>query len=201
MASPDLERWSQTRPKDVARWLGSWSEPWWIAGGFALELFLGRPIRDHADLDVGVFRDTQPALHEILAGFEFYAADRGVLHPLEPGQPAQAGVHSLWCRREGSGAWQLEIFLEERDAEQWVFRRDRELRLPREWLTRRDPAGLPYLRPEIQLLYKAKARRERDETDFRAVVPALDLHALAWLREALAKTDPGHEWLERLRIQ
>ena len=33
------------------------------------------------------------------------------------------------------------------------------------------PAGIPYLAPEIQLLYKSGARQLKDEADFRAVVP------------------------------
>jgi hypothetical protein len=30
--------------------------PWWIAGGFAIELAIGRPVRDHGDIDVLVLR-------------------------------------------------------------------------------------------------------------------------------------------------
>jgi hypothetical protein len=30
--------------------------PWWIAGGWALDLFLGYQTRGHGDLDVGVLR-------------------------------------------------------------------------------------------------------------------------------------------------
>lgn len=30
--------------------------PWWIAGGFAIELATGRAIRPHDDIDVGLLR-------------------------------------------------------------------------------------------------------------------------------------------------
>ena len=32
---------------------------WGLAGGYAVEQFLGRAIRPHADIDIGVFRDQQ----------------------------------------------------------------------------------------------------------------------------------------------
>ena len=38
-------------------------------------------------------------------------------------------------------------------------------------------------------------RTERDERDFRALVPMLTTDRLAWLREAVADVVPGHPWL------
>ncbi|WP_374208167.1 MULTISPECIES: hypothetical protein [Streptomyces] len=39
---------------------------------------------------------------------------------------------------------------------------------------RTSPSGIPYLAPEVQLFYKAKATRDKDETDFEAVLPLLE---------------------------
>jgi hypothetical protein len=36
------------------------------------------------------------------------------------------------------------------------------------------------------------------ETDFEAMLPFLQLAAVGWLREALARVDPGHAWLGAL---
>jgi hypothetical protein len=49
--------------------------------------------------------------------------------------------------------------------------------------------------PEIVLLFKAKAMREKDERDFAVVVPLLDDTQKAWLRDALLRVHPGHAWL------
>lgn len=36
---------------------------WYLAGGYAVEQFLGRPTRSfHGDLDIGVFRDCSTSL-------------------------------------------------------------------------------------------------------------------------------------------
>jgi hypothetical protein len=58
--------------------------------------------------------------------------------------------------------------------------------------------GIPYLAPEIALLYKSRNRREADEADFRAAQRTLDAEQREWLRSALGKTSPGHAWLAKL---
>ena len=59
--------------------------------------------------------------------------------------------------------------------------------------------GIPYGRPEIVLLFKAKhAHRDRDQSDFEAVVPRLEPERRRWLAEALEQVHPGHPWLDRL---
>jgi hypothetical protein len=191
----DPGSWRAFRPGDARRWLGGAAVPWWIAGGFALDLFVGRETRPHADLDVGCFRADLPRLAEALGGFELHAARGGSLTRLVSGAIPGAEVHTLWCRPAGETAWWLEIMLDEREGGDWVFRRNPGVRRPARELVERDPTGLVYLRPEVQLLYKAKAPRPRDEEDFRTVAPLLGGEARAWLRDALARTHPGHAWL------
>jgi hypothetical protein len=48
---------------------------WGLAGGYAIEQFLGKAIREHGDVDVVVFRDTQMQVHRWLRGWQLYAAD------------------------------------------------------------------------------------------------------------------------------
>ena len=60
---------------------------------------------------------------------------------------------------------------------------------------RRDPEGIPYLAPEIQLLFKSHATRHQDQADFESMAPRLDHAARAWLEDALAIDDPHHPWL------
>ena len=53
---------------------------------------------------------------------------------------------------------------------------------------------LPYLAPEIVLLFKAKAPRAKDEADFAGVLPLLDARRKAWLDAALGLVHPDHPW-------
>jgi SpoU rRNA methylase family enzyme len=59
--------------------------------------------------------------------------------------------------------------------------------------------GLPILRPEVVLLYKAKNLRERDQEDFEQVQSRLDPRDRRWLADAIEVVHPGHEWLGTLR--
>jgi hypothetical protein len=106
----------------------------------------------------------------------------------------RSGVNSLWCRPAGEAEWLLEFLLDDAIEDEWVFRRQPDIRRRLSTIVRRTDAGLPYLAPEIQLLYKSRNPRPRDESDFRLIAPRLDGDARAWLNDALARTDPGHAW-------
>jgi hypothetical protein len=54
------------------------------------------------------------------------------------------------------------------------------------------------LAPEIQLLYKCKGLRPKDQADFETVLPALDAARRGWLRSAIAVLSPAHPWLMAL---
>jgi hypothetical protein len=58
------------------------------------------------------------------------------------------------------------------------------------------PGGqnIPYLAPEIVLLYKAKAASAKDEADLGVAVAHLTDAQRFWLAEALNLTMPRHRW-------
>jgi hypothetical protein len=58
--------------------------------------------------------------------------------------------------------------------------------------------GIPILAPEIQLLFKAKQTREKDQADFDRVMPRLRIDQRAWLMDALRRYHAGHPWLSAL---
>ena len=191
------QAWEPTHPREAARLLAAVPAPWWVAGGWALDLFMGRESRPQRDLDVGILRRDAPAVTATLAGWELFEARDGTLRRLEQRAPREE-VNSLWCRPVGATCWIFELLLDEADGDAWVFRRRRDIRRPLAEAMRFDSARIPYLAPEIQLLYKAQRPRPEDESDFRAVAPRFDDDARAWLHEALSRIDPAHHWLEAL---
>ncbi|MFE7750659.1 hypothetical protein [Streptomyces sp. NPDC057428] len=88
--------------------------------------------------------------------------------------------------------------LDEAEGTKWVSRRTPVVRLPIDQLGQTNKADSPYLAPEVQLFYKAKATRDKDETDFEAVLPLLAAPARAWLANAVKVIAPNHPWLRRL---
>jgi Aminoglycoside-2''-adenylyltransferase len=189
-----LGEWSEA-PEKARAWLRDARAPWWVAGGWALDLYLGRQTRDHVDLDVSCFRVDLGKLRAALGGWELHIASDGRLRELATEEEPRAGDHVLWCRPVGSPHWKLEIMLEERDGEDWVFRRNPAIRLPAEQLTLSTEDGTPFLRPEVQLLYKAREARQKDENDLTAVLPKLDRAGVEWLRRALMRAHPTHPWI------
>lgn len=89
------------------------------------------------------------------------------------------------------------------DGEQRVFKRDPAIHGPLASLGRRTPSGIPYLSPEIQLLYKAKPRTlEKDQSDFDLAAPCVTHEARIWLLNCLEKRFPdGHAWVTSLKKQ
>lgn len=192
--------WRKASPEDGVRWLAAFESRWWIAGGWALDLFAERQTREHKDLDIGVLRGDAPKVLSALGGWEAYEAKDGVLTRLEPVTPPRPSVNSLWCRPVGTREWAMEFMFDDGDEESWIYRRDSSIRSSWRTAIRRSPQGIPYLAPEIQLLFKSQAMRPEDSADFAVTAPRLEPRARAWLKDALSKSNPYHPWLRDLHL-
>jgi hypothetical protein len=190
--------WLTLAPHEAAVLLSVLRVPWWVAGGWAVDLFLGKVTRAHQDLDVGIFRSDAARVVASLSGWEFFEAKDGALSALALDAATRAGVNSLWGKRANTEQWELELMLDESDIESWVFRRDERITRPLSCAILRNPEGIAYLAPEIQLLYKARATRPKDQADFDQVVPHLARESRTWLRESLLSVEPEHVWISML---
>lgn len=199
--------WSRRTPDDVAQLFRGYPGTWWIAGGWALEAFTGHG-RSHDDIDPSVLRSELPLMRKHLAGrLHVWTATRGALAPLLPGDDPDgsaddvlsAGCGQVWTRRSATDPWEYDLLLSPGTPEEWVYKRDESVRLPMAEALWHDE-GIPYLQPEIQLLYKAAGLRGKDQADFTATLPHLDERRRSWLRDALLKTTgEQHPWIEVLR--
>jgi hypothetical protein len=187
-------RWLETTPMDLRFWLEPVAVPWWVAGGWALDLWLGKQTRPHSDIEFGCWRADLPLVVEALAGWDIAVARNKIPSPFDRAQLPEPPF-SLWIRRPGDELWAFELLTEERRGEAWVYRRDERLSLPAEKLTIETDTGWRVITPEVQLLYKSKALRTKDRQDFDAVAPHLNAAQCSWLRDALFAGDPGHAWV------
>jgi hypothetical protein len=171
--------------------------PWGIAGGWAIDLFLGRESRPHADIDVALLRGHQQHLGSRLpvGGAEKVVEQR--LSPWSVEEQLHAPVHEIHAT--WPDGYHLELLLNEHDREmqQWIFRRDARIRQPLEVAFPRGGA-LPYLAPEIVLLYKSKAPAAKDDADLISALPHLSMQQREWLRQALATTASEHPWADMI---
>ena len=166
-------------------------------GGWAIDLFVGRQTRDHADLEIALPRPHFSRVREVLAGFAFYVVDNGAVRLLDDGALPPDHTHQNWVLDTEAGAWRVDVMLEPGDDDTWVFRRDERVQAPRSSMTGyRD--SVPYLKPQGSVLYKAKRSRPKDEADLLACLPLMDETARAWLASALERAHPAHPWLAQL---
>ncbi|MFQ5553235.1 MAG: nucleotidyltransferase domain-containing protein [Thermoplasmata archaeon] len=169
---------------------------WYVAGGWAIDLAVGRVTRPHADVEIAILRRDQEAIRSHLTDWEFYLAvpgKRGIREPWEEGSRLELPIHEVYAA--SPDGTELEILLNESTGGVWRFRRMMEIARPLSKMGRLSTIGLPYLAPEIVLLYKAKEPRAIDEEDFRVARPLLAEEAGEWLRISIDACYPDHHWL------
>ena len=172
--------------------------PWWVAGGWAIDLFVGRVTRAHGDIEIGAFRDTQAALHEHLRRFKLFQAVEHEFIAWEAGHEIVPPVFQIQATGESLPGGELQAFLDDRIDGRWICRRNPSITLPIEELTSA-AQGVRFLRPEIQLLFKAKHYAlPKNEQDFSLVAPLLSAEQRTWLKDLIAATHPAHPWIARL---
>jgi hypothetical protein len=180
--------------------MADFGHPWFVAGGWAIDMLMDAVTRDHSDVDIAVLRRDQHALRSYLRDWQWTKVVGGStgsqLQVWNEGERIDPPVHELHATREG---YEREFLLEEGDAEQWIFRRNPTVRLPLARLEKRvDPSNAPVMAPEVVLLYKAKHTRPPDEQDFMSILTVLSQDQREWLRGALHVCHPHHAWLSRL---
>jgi hypothetical protein len=192
-------RWEPAQLTELVSVFSKMPCPWWVAGGYAIELAIGRSIRDHGDIDVMMLRRDQLHVQQALRDWEWWAADPpGILRPWIPRERLRAGVHDIWCRRGPGEPWRIQVMLDESSDGEWVSRRNPGIRRPLTDIGKTSRDGIRYLTPEIQLFYKAKSPRPKDEADFTAALPFLAPAQRRWLSDALTLAYGEHPWRERL---
>lgn len=189
-------------PDDVASTvlplIEGFGAPWCVAGGWALDLFLGHATRPHSDVELAVFRQDQARLHEHFDGWTFTVSVDGRREAWPRGESLELPRHEIHAYSQDEPTRSLELLLNERDGVNWIFRRNPEIVLPLERAIVRTAFGVDALSPEIALLFKAKVPRAKDEADFHATVPAMSGSQRQWLRSALLVVDPEHPWVRAL---
>ncbi|MCO8276542.1 hypothetical protein M1L60_38790 [Actinoplanes sp. TRM 88003] len=191
--TPDIDAWLPWHPRQVAERLAGVGVPWYVAGGWAVDLHLGGGLREHEDLEIGVPRERFAPIAGRFPELAFYVAGDGRVAPATPA--ALAEQYQTWAYDPAADGWRFDVFREPHDGDVWISRRHESLRRPYAELVRTDRDGIPYLSPEVVLLFKAKHRRPKDEQDFAAVAPVLTAGEREWLNDALRLVHPGHAWI------
>ncbi len=169
-----------------------------MGGGYAIEMAVGHSFREHGDVDIGMLRRDHLAVRDFLADWDCHAADPpGQLRPWPVGESLPPHVHDIWVRELGGDAWRFQLMLDESDGDTWVYRRNDRIRRPLAEVIGSN-SHPPRVTPEVQLLYKARGLRPKDEQDFLEALPVLNPVQRRWLRGALELEFGSHPWMARL---
>jgi len=200
MTHPDVDAWDAWHPRQLADRLRDLTIPWYVAAGWAVDLFRGEQTREHEDLEIAVPAARFGLLPPLFPGLEFWVPDgEGALVPMTPA--ALGGEsHQTWAWDPAAAKWRFDIFREPHDGDTWICRRDEaRIRRPYREIIRHTGDGLPYLAIEAALLFKAKHVRAKDVADFTGALPLLSRAERGWLDAALGLVHPDHPWRNRLR--
>jgi hypothetical protein len=141
---PDLDAWEPWRPEEVAARLESMRAPWAIAGGWAIDLYLGEQTRAHKDIEIAIDRDQAATVWACLDDLDWFAIGRGRAWPLADAPPQ---LHQTWGRDRALRRWRLDVLREPWDGGDWVFRRDSRIRRPLAQAIDRNSDAVPFLAP------------------------------------------------------
>jgi len=196
----DPHNWSPLSVDEVATIFEGIAAPWWIAGGRALDLFVGRTTRAHEDTDVLILRRDQLAVQKHLSDWQLFKTKQPTplhLAPWPTGEFLDPPINDVWARRDlHDGPWRFQLMLMEAEDEDWVYRRLRSIRGKIAQMGLRTDTGIPYLAPEIQLLHKSGTGQQKDLDDLAAVLSVLPRRRAGWLLRCLKEQYPqGHEWI------
>jgi hypothetical protein len=183
--------------------LSALTVPYWIAGGWAIDLAVGRVTRDHADVDIMLLERDEHALRADLTEVDVQLTGRdGQPGPWPAGRRLLAGPGPGPRPRPPTGADRLvlhsknlplptEVLLASAVGGSWVYYRGtRCISRPLADVTRhRD--GIPFLAPEVVLLFKSRSASDKDRRDVETALPVLSAEQRSWLQAALEHLPRG----------
>lgn len=193
----DLDRWAPISIDEAVELFTGAPFTWWVGGGQALELHVEDQWRTHVDLDIGICRHQASRVHGWLEGWELWVAAAGRLSRWD-GSPLSADrdENNVWVRRTG-GLWAFDLTVGEGNEGEWIYRRDPSVNRPWATAVLRTGSGVPYLAPDLQLLFKSEDPRPQDHADAERVIPVLDDPGQAFLAVRLAADHPWQRLLTK----
>lgn len=194
----DDDAWDAWSPHDLFQRLLGEIHPWYITGGWALDVWHGKQTREHEDLEFAVIRNDADHFRAILHELDFFTVNNGVVEYLPPSADVPSDVWQLWGGDMLQRCWRVDMMMEPGTRDVWIYKRDQTIQMPRSEAICVGETGIPYLAPINVLLFKARNCRHKDHKDFLNAVPSLSTQERQRLRVWLAQLHPGHQWIGNL---
>ena len=188
--------WAAWTPTELAAKLRHIQKPWYIVGGWALDLWHGKQTRSHEDLEFCIMRQDFSTFQSALKDWPLFAATNGEIIPLDATDRAK--ISQFWGMDRQQNRWVFDMMIEPGTPERWHYKRDPSFSAARRDVICKSAEDIPYLNPAAILLFKAKHQRPKDDADFKQAAPKLNNADRTWLRDALIRFHPDHDWIKQL---
>ena len=193
-----------------------------VCGGHAIDLFIGQKTRPHKDLDISMFWNDRDQVINYLLRLEwmvFEPIGTEHLHRISNEVSQQRLRSNIWCILPSNQHYQIvehdddmysvthddneqteldyiEILFNRQENGYFLYSRNRDVKRAMDMAILHNH-GIPYLAPEIVLLYKSTSPDAfGNQGDFSITIPLLSQNRKNWLLEALKTMYPnGHIWL------
>ncbi|MEL6253900.1 MAG: hypothetical protein AAFR87_17965 [Bacteroidota bacterium] len=200
MAESEQYHWEAYGVEKMHSLMEGFDRSWCIAGGYAIELFVGESFRPHGDIDIFLLREDQLHIQSHFQEWEMHRAALPGLESWKEGEFLKGKISDIWGREHPAAPWRFQLMLNDRDEKEWIFKRNPAIRGSLDDMFCYTSPAVPYLAPEIQLLYKAKNEiKEKDQLDFDRAIPLIEKEKLNILKEWLQiQFSSGHDWLKKI---
>jgi hypothetical protein len=183
-----------------------------FSGGFALDLFIGKTIRKHSDIDICVFLNDRNKIidYMILKGWKVYEfCGNGIIHFLDN---YTMSIHksNLMCIYNNCELLEIketgninyfyhnfyDVGITKLNYMEFLFNDKLEniIIFDKKWdITKRieeaffEKNGLKYLAPEIIMYFKSYNLDNKNQMDYDKIVDHLNINQIKWLNESLVK--------------
>jgi len=164
--------WRPVALQELQRHLGGFTD-WTLCGGCSLDLILGRQIRPHLDIDIGVFRSQLTACLRSIGKEQIFLCSPPGRQTAWDGAAVNAAVHDIWVSDPLQEHWLLQIMVFDDEGEKVIYRRDRRIC----WSKKSHSfqiGDVRVLNPLITFLYKTNKTKidEKEVTDIMALIEA-----------------------------
>jgi hypothetical protein len=182
---------------------------WWVGGGWAIDLWLGRQTRDHEDIEICIYRHDQAAIAAACSDWQLLTPIDDAWAPIAHGTQLDPPQFMLQLQQTPTTVTTVpnmpptfEFLLNDRDGDVWFQPDEPEVRLPAGQVYGVTPLGVPAAVPELVLLHKAwTVERAKDDHDFHRLRGQLRDDQRAWLARHITRTRPDHRWLPLLTAE
>jgi hypothetical protein len=106
----DDAEWDAWRPDEAAARLAEVNVPWYVAAGWAIDLFLGTERREHEDLELGVPAARFDQVAAALGQLDFHVVGRGRVEPLVEAGELMETAHQTWGLDRPANVWRVDVF-------------------------------------------------------------------------------------------